>query len=164
MSTFTENNKRPPLPSDVSRPGQPTGTRATTVLTADCEFKGALAFSGELQLHGRLEGTIESEGGSLTIGEEAMIKAEIRVNDVQIHGKVQGNVYATGRIELRGKAEVYGDLHTNRLAMDDGVVFVGRSNTLTGKNQPSSDFGKMFTRLGIVSKNNAIPGAPAKVD
>ena len=102
-------------------------------MTADCEFKGALAFSGELQLHGRLEGTIESEGGALTVGEEAMIKAEIRVNDVLIYGKVQGNIYATGRIELRGKAEVYGDLHTNRLAMDDGVIFVGRSNALNGK-------------------------------
>jgi cytoskeletal protein CcmA (bactofilin family) len=151
MSTFNDNNKRPPLPTDLSRPGQPAGARATTVLTADCEFKGALAFSGELQLHGRLEGTIESEGGSLTIGEEAMIKAEIRVADVQIHGKVQGNVYATGRIELRGKAEVYGDLHTNRLAMDDGVIFVGRSNTL-GKGQSSSDFSKMFTRLGMGAK------------
>jgi cytoskeletal protein CcmA (bactofilin family) len=157
MSTFTDPNKRPPLPSDSSRTGQPTGARATTVLTADCEFKGALAFSGELQLHGRLEGTIESEGGSLMIGEEAMIKAEIRVNDVQIHGKVQGNVYATGRIEIRGKAEVYGDLHTNRLAMDDGVVFVGRSNTLSGKSQPASDFSKMFTRLGAAAKN----GIPA---
>jgi cytoskeletal protein CcmA (bactofilin family) len=155
MSTFTDT-KRPPLPSDSPRSGLP-GSRSTTVLTADCEFKGALAFSGELQLHGRLEGTIESEGGSLTIGEEAMIKAEIRVNDVQIHGKVQGNVYATGRIELRGKAEVYGDLHSNRLAMDDGVVFVGRSNTLNGKNQPSSDFSKMFTRLGAVAKNGATP-------
>jgi cytoskeletal protein CcmA (bactofilin family) len=154
MSTFNDTNRRPPLPSDTARPGQPTGSRATTVLTADCEFKGALAFSGELQLHGRLEGTIESEGGTLTVGEEAMIKAEIRVNDVQIHGKVQGNVYATGRIELRGKAEVYGDLHTNRLAMDDGVVFVGKSNTLTGKNQPTSDFSKMFTRLGMASKTN----------
>ncbi len=155
MATFTTDpNKRPPLPSDSPRPN---GTRATTVLTADCEFKGALAFSGELQLHGRLEGTIESEGGSLMIGEEAMIKAEIRVNDVQIHGKVQGNVYATGRIELRGKAEVYGDLHTNRLAMDDGVVFVGKSNTLSGKNQPSSDFSKMFTRLGVASKNGTTP-------
>src|ERR1700753_925544 len=125
MSTFTDT-KRPPLPAD-SRGVTPAGTgaRSTTVLTADCEFKGALAFSGELQLHGRLEGTIESEGGALTVGEEAMIKAEIRVNDVQIHGKVQGNIYATGRIELRGKAEVYGDLHTNRLAMDDDVVFVG---------------------------------------
>ena len=156
MSTFNDPNKRPPLPADSMRTGQPAGTRATTVLTADCEFKGALAFSGELQLHGRLEGTIESEGGSLMIGEEAMIKAEIRVNDVQIHGKVQGNVYATGRIELRGKAEVYGDLHTNRLAMDDGVVFVGRSNTLSGKNQPASDFSKMFTRLGVASKNGSL--------
>src|ERR1700677_4811496 len=154
MSTFTDTTKRPPLPSDPSRAGLPAGTRNTTVLTADCEFKGALAFSGELQLHGRLEGTIESEGGTLTVGEEAMIKAEISVNDVQIDGKVQGNVYATGRIELRGKAEVYGDLHTNRLAMDGGVVLVSKSNTLTGKNQPTSDFSKMFTRLGMASKTN----------
>jgi cytoskeletal protein CcmA (bactofilin family) len=117
-------------------------------LTSDCEFKGALAFSGELELHGRLEGTIESEGGALTVGEQALIKAEIKVNDVLIYGKVQGNIYATGRIELKGKAEVYGDLHSNRLAMDDGVVFVGRSNGLGGKNQPASDFAKMFTRLG----------------
>ena len=157
MSTFTDP-KRPPLPSDASRSVQPAGTRSTTVLTADCEFKGALAFSGELQLHGRVEGTIESEGGALTVGEEAMIKAEIRVNDVLIYGKVQGNVYATGRVEIRGKAEVYGDLHTNRLAMDDGVVFVGRSNSLNGKTQPTSDFSKMFTRLGASTKN-AVNGA-----
>ena len=148
MSIINPTTKAPATPADASKPAS---SRATTVLTADCEFKGALAFSGELQLHGRLEGTIESEGGSLTVGEEAMIKAEIRVNDVQIHGKVQGNVYASGRIELRGKAEVYGDLHTNRLAMDDGVVFVGRSSTLS-KNQPTSDFSKMFTRLGAGSK------------
>lgn len=158
MSSFIDSTRRPPATPDASRPGQPAGARSTTVLTADCEFKGALAFSGELQLHGRLEGTIESEGGALTIGEEALIKAEIRVNDVLIYGKVQGNIYATGRVELRGKAEVYGDLHTNRLAMDDGVVFVGRSNTLNSKTQPSSDFSKMFTRLGAASKAN---GAPA---
>jgi cytoskeletal protein CcmA (bactofilin family) len=163
MSSFIDSTRRPPVPPDSSRPGQPAGARSTTVLTADCEFKGALAFSGELQLHGRLEGTIESEGGALTIGEEALIKAEIRVNDVLIHGKVQGNIYATGRVELRGKAEVYGDLHTNRLAMDDGVVFVGRSNTLNGKAQPTSDFSKMFTRLGAASKVNGTP-ASAKAE
>ncbi|MEI9999619.1 MAG: polymer-forming cytoskeletal protein [Verrucomicrobiota bacterium] len=118
-------------------------------MTSDCEFKGALAFSGELELHGRLEGTIESEGGALTVGEQALIKAEIRVNDVLIYGKVQGNVYATGRIEIRGKAEVYGDLYSNRLAMDDGVVFVGKSNLLNGKT-PGTDFSKIFTRLGSV--------------
>jgi cytoskeletal protein CcmA (bactofilin family) len=161
MSTFTDNSKRPPLPADSPRPGQPAGTRTTTVLTSDCEFKGALAFSGELELHGRLEGTIESEGGALTVGEQALIKAEIKVNDVLIYGKVQGNIYATGRIELRGKAEVYGDLYSNRLAMDDGVVFVGRSNALNGKNQPAGDFSKMFTRLGTVVKTTSANAAPA---
>src|SRR5471030_2906806 len=144
MSTFTDNSKRPLLPTDAPRPGQPVGTRTTTVLTSDCEFKGALAFSGELELHGRLEGTIESEGGALTVGEQALIKAEIKVNDVLIYGKVQGNIYATGRIELRGKAEVYGDLY--------------------GKNQPAGDFAKMFTRLGATAKTNSTPAGttPAK--
>jgi len=147
MSIIPDTTKRAPLPTDPSRPGT-NGTRTTTVLTSDCEFKGALAFSGELELHGRLEGTIESEGGALTIGEQALIKAEIRVNDVLIQGKVQGNIYATGRIEIRGKAEVYGDLYSNRLAMDDGVVFVGKSNTLNNKATTAPDFSKMFTRLG----------------
>lgn len=159
MSILPDNSKRAPLPGDASRPGQPSGARTTTVLTSDCEFKGALAFSGELELHGRLEGTVESEGGALTIGEQAMIKAEIRVNDVLIYGKVQGNIYATGRIEIRGKAEIYGDLYSNRLAMDDGVVFVGKSNSLNGKTQAGPDFSKMFTRLGAVK--TGAPGTPA---
>jgi cytoskeletal protein CcmA (bactofilin family) len=160
MSIIPDSIKRAPNPADASRPGQPVGSRTTTVLTSDCEFKGALAFSGELELHGRLEGTIESEGGALNIGEQAMIKAEIRVNDVLIYGKVQGNVYATGRIELRGKAEVYGDLYSNRLAMDDGVVFVGKSSALNGKSQPAADFSKMFTRLGAKSATNNGPSSP----
>jgi cytoskeletal protein CcmA (bactofilin family) len=150
MSILPDTTKRPPTPLDPPRPAT-NGTRTTTVLTSDCEFKGALAFSGELELHGRLEGTIESEGGALTIGEQALIKAEVRVNDVLIYGKVQGNVYATGRIELRGKAEVYGDLYSDRLAMDDGVVFVGKSSALNGKAQSGPDFSKMFTRLGAKS-------------
>ncbi len=164
MSILPDPTKRATTPTEAPRPTN--GTRTTTVLTSDCEFKGALAFSGELELHGRLEGTVESEGGALTIGEQAMIKAEIRVNDVLIYGKVQGNVYATGRIEIRGKAEVYGDLYSNRLAMDDGVVFVGKSNSLSGKAQPAADFSKMFTRLGTKTATNNGPATtsttPAK--
>lgn len=152
--SILDTAKRPPLPADSAR-GAAAVARNTTVLTADCEFKGALAFSGELQLHGRLEGTIESEGGALTIGEEALIKAEIKVNDVLIYGKVQGNISATGRVELRGKAEVYGDINSNRLAMDDGVIFVGKSTSLSGKSHPTSDFSKMFTRLGAAAKVNS---------
>jgi hypothetical protein len=47
--------------------------------------------------------------------------------------------------------------------MDDGVVFVGRSNSLNGKAQPSNDFSKMFTRLGALAAKSNNGTAPAAV-
>lgn len=119
----------------------------TTLITAQAEFKGSLAFSGELRLDGRIEGTIESEDGQLTIGEEAVVKAEISVKDVIIYGKVQGDITAQGRIEIKGKAQVFGDLHANRVMIEDGSVFVGNSKTLAGGIDPKPEFAQIFTRL-----------------
>jgi cytoskeletal protein CcmA (bactofilin family) len=142
------------LPTDAYRStnGPRSTSGQTTVLTPDAEFKGSLAFSGELQLNGRLEGSIESDGGSLIIGEEAIIKADIKVNEVVVYGKVQGNITAQGRIELRGKAHVYGDIRSNRIMIEDGVVFVGRSETLSGKSEVKEDFSQIFNRLNKSGK------------
>jgi cytoskeletal protein CcmA (bactofilin family) len=147
------DNKKTTL-SDVFRSpstSSPAPSRSsgldTTVITSQAEFKGALAFSGELRLDGRLEGTIEAEDGQLTIGEEAVVKAEISVKDVIIFGKVQGDITAQGRIEIKGKAQVYGDLHANRIMVEDGSIFVGNSKTLSG-NDPKPEFSQIFSRLG----------------
>ncbi len=155
IATDMNDIKKNPLPSsETYRSNGPRPTASLiTVLTADAEFKGSLAFTGELQLNGRLEGSIESDGGTLTIGEEALVKADIRVNDIIVYGKVQGNITAEGRIELRGKAHVYGDIRSNRVVVDDGVIFVGRSETLAGKTETPNDFGQIFTRLKGVKAN-----------
>jgi cytoskeletal protein CcmA (bactofilin family) len=108
----------------------------TTILTSDFEARGSLSFAGQLELHGRFEGTIETENGVLSIGEQALVSGEIRASDILVYGKVRGNIYATGRLEIRGKAEVYGDIFANRVAMDDGVIFVGRSHTLVSQAEP----------------------------
>lgn len=128
----------------------------TTLITAQAEFKGSLAFSGELRLDGRIEGDIQSEDGQLTIGEEAIVKAQISVKDVIIYGKVQGDITAQGRIEIKGKAQVFGDLHANRVMIEDGAVFVGNSKTLSGGSEPKPEFGQIFTRLssGGASRSN----------
>jgi cytoskeletal protein CcmA (bactofilin family) len=133
---------------------------SVTVLTAETEFKGVLAFAGELHLHGRLEGTIDAESGLLVIGDSAIIKADIHAQDVLIHGKVQGNVFASGRVELRGKAQVYGDVRSNRFIIEDGVVFVGRSEILSERAEPAPDFSQIFTRInGKDPKAPRSPGA-----
>ncbi|PTX99649.1 hypothetical protein DB346_17640 [Verrucomicrobia bacterium LW23] len=158
-ATPSMNDKRITLqPSETYRPAAP-GARAASspadafgnsaehaILSADTEFRGALAFSGSLEMNGRIEGTIDSEDGTLTVGEEALVKGEIRVHNAIVYGKVQGNITAGGRIELRGPAQVYGDLRALRIVIEDGVVFVGRSDVLR-EAENRADFTQIFQRL-----------------
>jgi len=125
--------------------------RTTTVLTAETEFNGTLGFNGDLEIYGRLEGAIESENGLLTIGESAVIKALVKAQNIIIYGKVQGDIVALGRIELRGRAQVYGDVKTGRLIVEDGVTFVGRSENMSPKNEEKPDFDHIFNKLGTTS-------------
>jgi cytoskeletal protein CcmA (bactofilin family) len=147
-SSVASTETKPTEPARGS--GKPTSSPAsmtTTVLTAETEFKGVLAFSGELQLHGRLEGSIEADSGTLTVGETAVIKADIVAKDVIIYGKVQGNIKTEGKLELRGKAQLFGDVKANRFLVEDGATFVGRSESLTGKSDPAADFTNIFSKL-----------------
>jgi cytoskeletal protein CcmA (bactofilin family) len=132
-----------PVPPEPPRLTDPE----VTVLNPGAEFKGVLGFQGELRLNGCLEGTILSEEGVLTIGEEAMVKAEIRVRDLTIYGKLQGNVVAQNKVDLRGKAQMYGDVKAARLLIDAGAVFVGKAESLAGAEIPKPDFGQMFSLL-----------------
>jgi cytoskeletal protein CcmA (bactofilin family) len=118
-----------------------------TIIAADTEFKGNLAFNGELHINGRYEGSIESENGTLIIGDQAIVKAQIHAQDIIIKGKVQGNIAATGRVELRGKAQIFGDVRASRLFIEDGVLFVGRSENINSAPQPEADFSQIFSRL-----------------
>ncbi|MCS7063073.1 MAG: polymer-forming cytoskeletal protein [Methylacidiphilales bacterium] len=122
-------------------------TTETTIIAADTEFKGNLAFNGELHINGRYEGGIDSENGTLIIGDQAIVKAQIRAQDIIIKGKVQGNIVATGRVELRGKAQIFGDVRASRLFIEDGVLFVGRSENINSAPQTEADFSQIFTRL-----------------
>jgi cytoskeletal protein CcmA (bactofilin family) len=135
-----------------------TTSKSTTVLTSETEFRGTLGFSGDLELHGRLEGSIESDNGLLTIGETALVKAEIKAQDLMVYGKVQGDIIATGRIELRGKAQVYGDIRAGRLLIEEGVTFVGRSESLHAKTEEKPDFNHIFNKLSA----NGTPGEQTK--
>ena len=144
------------VPDKFSTPSYKNETRGvkteTTILTAETEFKGTLGFSGDLQLHGKLEGSIEADNGLLTIGEAALVKAEIHGQDVVIYGKVQGNIVASGRLELRGRAQVYGDVRAGKFLIEEGALFVGRSENVNNRQEEKPDFSAMFTKLSETPK------------
>ena len=61
----------------------------------------------ELLIDGEVEGTIDSTG-TLTIGEHARIRAEIRAKSVKVRGTVEGNIFVTERCEPKRVARCMG--------------------------------------------------------
>ena len=87
--------------------------------------RGELSGSEDLFVDGEVEGSIELQGNSLTIGPNGRVRASIHAREVVIHGRVAGNIRAVEKVELRKSANVVGDLATQRIAIEDGAYFKG---------------------------------------
>ena len=87
---------------------------------------GEVKGSEDLLLDGRVEGTVSLGDNRLTIGPNAHISADLSAKDILIMGRVQGNVMASGRVELRSGCNLEGDIKALRLAIEDNAVFHGK--------------------------------------
>ena len=88
-------------------------------------MEGNLVFEGTLYLNGHVKGAIESNTGTIVVGEEAMIHADVLVRTATIKGEIRGTVRATERLELIPPARVYGDINAPVVQIDAGVIFEG---------------------------------------
>jgi len=122
----------PPVQASISRP--PAGT-SRNILSSDVEIKGTVKFTNDLIIDGKIEGEISSDG-SLTVGENARLKAEIKTATVVVYGKVHGNITALEHIELKSSAEVIGDIKSKTLSIEAGAIFVGKSTVGTPAQAP----------------------------
>ena len=64
-------------------------------------IRGEVKGGEDLIIDGRVEGTVTLTESRLTIGPSANIAADLAARDMLIQGQVQGNIVATGRVELR---------------------------------------------------------------
>ena len=89
-------------------------------------IRGEVRGSEDLYVDGRVEGTIHLTESRLTIGPNAVLAADVSARDVLVLGTVEGNIAATGRLELRAGCQVNGDVRALRLAIEDNAVFRGK--------------------------------------
>ena len=107
------------------------------VLASDVEIKGNLKFSGELSFEGKLDGEIQTEG-ILTLGDSAVINGNISAQSVVVRGKVTGNITAKEKIEIKAKAELFGDIRATKLIIEEGVTYVGKTEVNPNKVSPTA--------------------------
>lgn len=101
------------------------GDSIDTVFGPSTHFKGVLSFEGSVRIDGKFDGEI-SAGGTLVIGEGAMVKANIRVGQVVVAGQVHGDIEATESLEVQPTGRIYGDIQTPELQLARGVTLEGK--------------------------------------
>ena len=89
------------------------------------ECIGEIWYEGNVQIDGRLEGTIHTKG-TLVIGDRAVVKAKIEAGTVICKGKIQGDVVAKESIKLLSPGLIDGTMSAPRLSVEIGGVFNGR--------------------------------------
>ena len=100
----------------------------TNVLAQGIEIIGTIKFSNPLRSDGKVEGEIVSEKGTVTIGENARIKGDVRAGEVKMFGKVEGSIHSE-RCELKANSELKGDITTKSLKMEEGALLDGKMQT-----------------------------------
>lgn len=105
------------------------GGQIDTLVGPQVVIRGDLHFSGGLLIEGRIIGKVIAQDGEhavLTLSEHGCIEGEVRAPVVIINGQLDGDVYASERVELAAKARVQGNVHYKVAEMTAGSTLTGR--------------------------------------
>ncbi|HKG47939.1 MAG TPA: polymer-forming cytoskeletal protein [Pyrinomonadaceae bacterium] len=95
-----------------------------TVVTGEANFKAMM------RVDGHLSGRVSSSSGTLIVGNNGKVDANIEVAVAVIHGTINGDIIASQRLELGRSAKVNGNIQTPSLIIEQGAVFEGSCKML----------------------------------
>ncbi|MDD5504953.1 MAG: polymer-forming cytoskeletal protein [Candidatus Omnitrophica bacterium] len=97
------------------------------ILDVNATMQGTMIFKDpvNLRINGEFEGKLDTKG-TLTIGANAQVKAEIDGEDITIAGRVSGNITATKRISIIPPAQITGDISAPVIGISEGAILNGR--------------------------------------
>lgn len=118
----TPNLSSPP----PSVPPATASPRAAASISQGIRIKGEVTGSEDLFVDGLVEGKLNLANGSLTIGPNGQVKADVTAREVIVRGHVEGKISGRERIQLWSTGQVNGEVQTERLAIEDGAVLRGK--------------------------------------
>jgi len=113
---FSKNNNR-----DES---EKTSGSATTIIGAGTHLQGDLSCKNDLRIDGKLTGNIYCEA-KVVIGVDGIVEGEVNGKNADVMGRIIGHIRISDLLNLRGKAEIKGDIFTKSLQVEPQVSFNG---------------------------------------
>ena len=99
-------------------------------ISAGTIIKGEIASPYDIRIDGTFEGKVQTKG-RVVVGEKANVKGDIICGNIDLWGKVEGNVFVKDTLALKEGCVVNGNLHIKRLSVELGSVFNGNCHMIT---------------------------------
>ena len=113
------------FPSTDFHRGGTTAPQGVARLGPGLVLKGELSGTEDLYIESTIEGPISVGGHRVTVGPSGKVHGEVVAREAVVHGKVQGDMRAHDRVEIKRDGSVVGDLTTARIVIEDGAYFKG---------------------------------------
>ena len=97
---------------------------ANTVIGSSIVIDGEISGDEDLVIQGTVKGKI-SLRESLFVEGSGVVEADIETQNVEIAGRVTGNIQASDKVELKADCRVVGDVKAPRILIADGARFKG---------------------------------------
>ncbi len=100
-------------------------SEGSTVIGRGIKFRGEISGSTDLLIDGEVDGVVRLSAARLTVRADGRVRATVVAQDVVVIGLIEGEIRATGRVELRNGAVVLGDVFAARLSIEEGATLRG---------------------------------------
>ena len=95
-----------------------------TVIGETAKMEGKFEIADSIQIECEVGGELRV-GGKLVIGEKGVVNANVETVDAIILGIYEGNMTATGNVEIAATGRVNGNIKTDSLVITKGGAFKG---------------------------------------
>jgi cytoskeletal protein CcmA (bactofilin family) len=99
-------------------------TPLLTIMGESARVEGKFNIADSIQIECEVAGEIHVDG-KLVIGEHGIVRADVHTVDALIMGRYEGNMVATGNVEITATGRVAGNIETDSLMISKGGFFNG---------------------------------------
>ena len=140
-----------PPSTPLSSSALPVSTRAAACISQGIRIKGEVTGSEDLFVDGLVDGKLNLTNGSLTIGPNGTVKADVYAREVIVRGKIEGKVTGRDKVQLWSTGQVTGEVQTERLAIEEGALLKGKVEAGRQPAKPSETKATAAAAIGKVS-------------
>jgi len=119
----------------------PPAVTVLTVVGDTAKMEGKFQIADSIQIECEVGGELRV-GGKLVIGEKGVVNANVETVDAIIMGHYDGNMTATGNVEIAATGRVRGNIKTDSLVISKGGYF--RGNVVKINEEPAATLRPLY--------------------